>query len=282
MALLDMITDAAGDIGLAIPTTVMASSIQQVINLRSLANSVGRDLAQRAPWTELQRQYLFSTVASQDNYALPDDYAFITNDTEWNRTTRMPMGGPMSPQDWQAEKSGLLIAAIDTRFRIWQGRLWLTPTPTAVVSLVYEYTTNRWCKPVGWVTATAYAAGATVSYLNNRYTTVAGGTSGATAPTHISGSASDGGVIWVYADQGYTRWQADTDVGILDEDLMKQGLVYRYKESKGLPWAKAEREYENAVARRIGRDGGAQVLNMGGPTPLRRPVAVVPEGNWNL
>lgn len=49
-----------------------------------------------------------------------------------------------------------------------------------------------------WVTATVYAASAGVVNAGNSYATLAGGTSGATPPTHTSGTVSDGGVLWQY------------------------------------------------------------------------------------
>lgn len=49
-----------------------------------------------------------------------------------------------------------------------------------------------------WVTATVYGAGAFVTNSGNLYSTVSGGTSGASAPTCGSGSCSDGGVLWVW------------------------------------------------------------------------------------
>lgn len=52
--------------------------------------------------------------------------------------------------------------------------------------------------PPNWVTATSYAAGARTTNGIRFYSTTAGGTSGATAPTHTSGSVSDGGVTWTY------------------------------------------------------------------------------------
>lgn len=51
---------------------------------------------------------------------------------------------------------------------------------------------------VAWVTGAVSAAGAVVSNVGNVYKTIAGGTNGATAPTHITGSVSDGTVAWVW------------------------------------------------------------------------------------
>ena len=53
--------------------------------------------------------------------------------------------------------------------------------------------------PQPWVTATVYPADSyCVSDNGKIYRTVAGGTSGATAPTGTGGSISDGGVTWAY------------------------------------------------------------------------------------
>lgn len=49
-----------------------------------------------------------------------------------------------------------------------------------------------------WKTGTTYAAGDYCVNANKVYQTAAGGVSGATAPTHTSGSASDGGVTWTF------------------------------------------------------------------------------------
>jgi hypothetical protein len=49
-----------------------------------------------------------------------------------------------------------------------------------------------------WKTGTVYAAFDQVQHLGRNYSTLAGGTSGATAPTHPAGSVSDGSVTWLY------------------------------------------------------------------------------------
>ena len=59
-----------------------------------------------------------------------------------------------------------------------------------------------------WATATVYGASAGVIYGSNRYTTVAGGTSGASPPTCTVGTCSDGAVTWTYAGTAQRLYEA--------------------------------------------------------------------------
>lgn len=49
-----------------------------------------------------------------------------------------------------------------------------------------------------WASSTVVGAGTFAVYLGNIYKTVAGGTTGSTPPTHLTGDASDGGVTWTF------------------------------------------------------------------------------------
>lgn len=59
-----------------------------------------------------------------------------------------------------------------------------------------------------WITATVYAALTYVVNGANLYLTSAGGTSGATAPVHTSGTVSDGAVSWLYINTSVGAFQA--------------------------------------------------------------------------
>jgi len=73
------------------------------------------------------------------------------------------------------------------------GARWQTGTVYAAGAIVSSL------KAPQWQTGTVYAAGAQTTNGNYLYTTTAGGTSGSTAPTHTSGTVSDGAVSWTYA-----------------------------------------------------------------------------------
>jgi len=278
VSLLTLINAALSELGLPVTTAVIGSSDATVAQMRYLADAEGQDLAARATWPDLTREHTFATVNGTTNYALPTQLGFVINDTFWNRSTTWQLHGPMTPEEWQLEVSGGLSSPAGQRFRIWQKRMYIRPTPTAAETIAFEYVGNFWCKPAEWVASTAYAAGATVSYLNNRYTTTLGGTSGSTAPTHTSGAASDGGVSWTYADNGYAAWVADSDTGILPERLMRLGLKWRFLKAKGMPsWEGLWKDYEREVTKEIGRQGAKPRIDMAGGRSGRYPAAVIPE-----
>lgn len=72
-------------------------------------------------------------------------------------------------------------------------------------------------------------------------------------------------------------WEADTDTGILDEDITTLNVKYRLLQSRGLPYAEEFRDYEVALERARSTDGGASVINMDGP---RLRFTNIPDGNF--
>lgn len=83
------------------------------------------------------------------------------------------------------------------------------------------------------------------------------------------------------ASAGQTAWAADDDTAILDQDLMELGVIWRFKEAKGLDWEAAKIEYINAVNELFTQDEPSPELNMGGNrTPIRG--LAIQEGSWPL
>ena len=78
---------------------------------------------------------------------------------------------------------------------------------------------------------------------------------------------------------GQSVWTADDDVGRLDESIMLQGLVWRWKKAQGLEYAEDFRQYEMRVETALIRDGAKPVLNMNGRSGTGSNV---PQGSWSL
>lgn len=79
---------------------------------------------------------------------------------------------------------------------------------------------------------------------------------------------------------GQSVWTADTDTGLLSEDLMKLGLIWRWKAANSLEYAQDFDTYEGRVADAMARDGGKQILSLDGYAAGIAPVVVIPSGSW--
>lgn len=88
---------------------------------------------------------------------------------------------------------------------------------------------------------------------------------------------------WILSADGLTYKQyftLDTDTILLPEELVLQGLRWRWKKEKGLEYAEDFRTYELQVLDQLGRDGGKTRLRMDSEERSARPGVIVPEGSW--
>lgn len=79
-----------------------------------------------------------------------------------------------------------------------------------------------------------------------------------------------------------SAWAADTDTGILSEELMTLGVIWRFLRAKGFDYAEAFRTYELQVAQAFSRDGGRRTLNFGSKTKAMSRAPFIREGSWSL
>ena len=68
-----------------------------------------------------------------------------------------------------------------------------------------------------------------------------------------------------------TAWAADTDTGLLDEELMLLGIIWRFKQSRGMDYAEDMRTYEMEVTQAITRDGSRRTVNLSGDRDYDAP-----------
>lgn len=249
MNVLTLIQDTCRELKLPVPSSVYSSTDREIQLLMSLLNLEGAELRARYVWPVLNKEYTFNTVAGVSAYALPTDFDFECFNTQWDRTSHWQLRGPLDAQTWQARKSGIVTVLPRFGFRVKGASstpLNLEPVPTAVRQLVFEYQSTNWLRPAAnWTTATAFAAGAYCAYNGNVYQTTAGGTTGATPPTHNTGSVSDGVVTWTFTT--YDRVLADTDVLILPPQILKAGMKWRWKRENGMEWQTYLTEAEDSA-----------------------------------
>lgn len=78
---------------------------------------------------------------------------------------------------------------------------------------------------------------------------------------------------------GQSAWAADADVARLPDNLMKAGLLWRWKQAQGLEYSEDFHKYEALVANATSSDGAKARINMGRPGGESRNV---PNGSWSL
>lgn len=148
MSLLTIVQDAADECGVAKPTTVIGASDTTVRRLLALAKRGGKKLAERHTWSSLVTEATFTTVAAEDQGALDTiapGFKWFVGETIWDRTQKLPIGGSLTPQEWQRKKAQTLSGPY-SQFRIKNNHLYFYPAPAAGLSAAFEYGSKYWCQ----------------------------------------------------------------------------------------------------------------------------------------
>lgn len=175
MTLLSLIQDVCDDLGVDRPSQVIGNTSQEVRQLLQIAQREGRDLASRFAWQKMVKINTFTLTAAEDQGLLNStvvstgDFDYMINDTFWDRTTSLPILGPVSEKDWQTLKA-FPVTGPYLQYRIYNGRLYINPTPSAD-SAAFEYKSTHWCESSGGTGQTKWTADTDVGRLDERIMT---------------------------------------------------------------------------------------------------------------
>lgn len=244
MNLLELVTEACGALKVPRPVTVVNSTDESIRQFLVAAGEETDSLVANYDWVQLRKSYSFTLVANQANYPEPKDLMRWIPDTRYNATNTERVYGALTAQQYSAQVSGGGIDIFSPQFYISNqigGEIQIVPTPTASTAgqvLTFLYQSNEAIRPATWVTNTPILTGAFRWWNNNKYFSVSGNNAitGANPPVHTNGTVSDGGVLWTYSSEPYTKWLADIDVPILDDRLIYFGLKYRWKQMNEYPF----------------------------------------------
>lgn len=172
--LLQIINAVRGRIGLRQVSAVISSTDPQLIQMAALANEEGQDLAGRREWSALIYEGSFTTLPETDQGIIDggivpamQGFSYILNDTIFDRTSRLPIWGPLAPRTWQARKA-LPSTGPLSQFRIRGGHLLFDPIPTAGHACFFEYKTRNWLTDVtGSIKRSAWAVDTDIPILDD-------------------------------------------------------------------------------------------------------------------
>jgi hypothetical protein len=222
-------------------TDPFASNDKNMVLLCRLVTTVGRELVDAFDWRQLRRQYSFWTTAGIYQYPLPAGFRSLVNQASWNRTNRLPLGGPLSSQQWQYLASRQTGLVINVLFRLGGpggpgalvaggGLIELFPetnTPGGV-NITFEYQSSFWVGPYDGLTYSPYRDALTAQ----------NGAGGA--------------------------YPMVSQIIYFDSLLMVRLLKLRWLQARGFDSAMAEQQYRETLARCKDNDSESPVLDLNG------------------
>lgn len=89
---------------------------------------------------------------------------------------------------------------------------------------------------------------------------------------------------WINVSGGGTSpiWTSDLDTPAIDDQLITLGLIWRWRQAKGLDFTADFQKYEKRFTDAASRDGSKPSLSLDGGTYDIQPVVLVPRGNYTV
>lgn len=144
----NIINRAAVEVGLSKVNDPVGSTDDAFIQLTELLNGAGQEMVEMFAWQTLVQPYqVITSSADSGEYPLPDDFSYMIDQTGWEYTNRVSMGGPLSAQDWTYLRGRDLVSqSIYASFRIMDNEFNIypnDPVPDAL-DINFEYISRNW------------------------------------------------------------------------------------------------------------------------------------------
>jgi len=144
MTILSIVQEAVERIGLSAPPTLIGSTNKTSIQCRALLRQEIKALSKKIAWQALQEEVSFMTIAVENQGVITTLFPnldYIIDDTIYNRTTRIPLYGPMSPQVQAINKAWINTNPWGQYF-IEDNELHIYPVPPSGQNVFAKYVTN--------------------------------------------------------------------------------------------------------------------------------------------
>lgn len=143
----DVVNRAALESGLVPSPDPFGDPDETFVQLAGLLNSAGQEMVELFPWQILLKDFSFvTTEGDSGTYDLPEDFAYMVDQTGWDRSNENPLGGPLSSQQWAyLQGRNLNENTLYVSFQLAQGKLQLYPQPPPPeVEVAFKYINRNW------------------------------------------------------------------------------------------------------------------------------------------
>jgi len=138
----------AVEVGLDSVTDPYGSTEKHFTQMIGLLQVAGEELALAYEWEFLTKTHQITTVAATDtgDYDLPTDFHYMIPQTGWERANNVPLGGPLTAQDWTYLLGrDLATQTIYASFRLRTGKFSIFPQPPPdALDINFEYQSKNW------------------------------------------------------------------------------------------------------------------------------------------
>lgn len=153
----DIINRAAAECGITPSPDPYASTDASFVSFVTLLTSAGQEMLALHEWNKLNQTYFITFGTTPANppgsgkFDLPDDFGYFIDQTGWSETERLPLGGPMTAQDYAyLVNTNLANSTVFVTFRMNEGQLWILPDPPpAAQEINFQYVSRNWVQPAG-------------------------------------------------------------------------------------------------------------------------------------
>lgn len=305
MNLLQIVVQAANELGLPPPAAVATSDDPQVKQMFALVNRDANDLYQSHDWTELQFEFIINIglpvtltgsimTGSAIVSGLPSTAGIVAN--------AFAVSGDGMPQ---AQRVAEVIDSTTVRVEM-QATATSLSAPLIFSRDTFDlptdfdhYITDTWWDrtnhwqligPISPQQSQALQSGVFATGPRRRWRQIGNQAARYRIWPPPTSNDSPAALVfeyvsknWVLRQDGtYDSWmRADSDIPIIDEQAMILGVKWRLWQTKGYAYADFQSEYVDYVNRLKARDGGMKTLSMNRRRiPLLITAAQVTDGYW--
>lgn len=224
--LLSLATSAAHDAGAPAPSTIVGNNEKIARAILGFANDTVRAVrtaaADNGGWGAQQVGATLSLVSGVASYDLPDDYQAMIPGAIMLDGMPMWFSGPDDPAYWNAYEANALVGVSPYRWRVKARKIFVQPTPSSSMTVVYEYLTRSMIEST--------AAGAWDVAVWDQ-------------------------AVWD-ATTISDRFLDDDDQPRFPDYLLKLGVQYRLERLLGRPYGETANEFENELEIAVAEDHG--------------------------
>ena len=147
----EVVNSAAVECGLTADSDVFASTNAAIVQMRTMLANVGRELLGLHQWNRFVKVHSITTNVPPDtgDYDLPTDFGYMIDQSGWTPTNAgmgLPLGGPLSEQDWAyLVNTNLASSTIYVSFKLSEGQFQVLPQPPPDgIDINFSYVSRYW------------------------------------------------------------------------------------------------------------------------------------------